>query len=38
MNQRPKPRSRLHKDGLLAIVMLVAAAAFAVGFILGRVT
>jgi hypothetical protein len=31
------PRNRLHRDGLVAIVCLISAGMFALGFILGRV-
>jgi hypothetical protein len=31
------PRHRLHRDGLVAMICLISAAMFALGFILGRV-
>jgi hypothetical protein len=36
MRQDP-PRGRLHRDGLVAVVCLVAVVAFVLGFLLGRV-
>ena len=38
MMPRPDPpRSRIHRDGLVAMVCLISVAMFALGFVLGRV-